>query len=54
MLNINLSTLLLQVANFLIMAFILTRFLFKPLKEMLDKRATQATKSMDEAEEVTH
>jgi F-type H+-transporting ATPase subunit b len=53
MLNINLSTLLLQVANFLIMAFILTRFLFKPLKEMLDKRAIQATKSMDEAEEVT-
>jgi F-type H+-transporting ATPase subunit b len=53
MLNINLSTLLLQIANFLIMAFILTRFLFKPLKEMLDKRAIQATKSMDEAEEVT-
>jgi F-type H+-transporting ATPase subunit b len=54
MLNINLSTLLLQVANFLIMAFILTRFLFNPLKEMLDKRAIQATKAMDEAEEVTH
>ena len=53
MLNINLSTLLLQIANFLIMAFILTRFLFNPLKEMLDKRALQATKSMDEAEEVT-
>lgn len=53
MLNINLSTLLLQVANFLIMAFILTRFLFNPLKKMLDKRAIQATKAMDEAEEVT-
>ena len=52
-LEINLSTLLLQIANFLIMAFILTRFLFKPLKKMLDKRASQATKAMDEAEETT-
>lgn len=51
MLEINLSTLLLQVANFLIMAYILTRFLFKPLKEMLDKRAGVATKALDEAEE---
>jgi len=53
MLEINLSTLLLQVANFLIMAFILTRFLFKPLKEMLDKRTSQVTKAVDEAEKVT-
>jgi F-type H+-transporting ATPase subunit b len=51
MLNISLSTLLLQIANFLIMAYILTRFLFKPLKETLDKRARRATKAMDEAEE---
>lgn len=51
MLNISLSTLLLQVANFLIMAYILTRFLFKPLKETLDKRAKRATRAMDEAEE---
>ncbi len=54
MLEINLSTLLLQVANFLIMAFILTRFLFKPLKEMLDKRASQVTKAVDEAGRATH
>ncbi|MDY7080674.1 MAG: F0F1 ATP synthase subunit delta [Chloroflexota bacterium] len=53
MLNISLSTLLLQVANFLILAYILTRFLFEPLKEMLDKRAIQVTKVMDEAEKVT-
>ena len=52
-LEINLSTLLLQIANFLIMAFILTRFLFKPLKKMLDKRASQATKAMDDADETT-
>jgi F-type H+-transporting ATPase subunit b len=53
MLKINLSTLLLQVANFLIMVFILTRFLFKPLKEVLDKRASQVTKAVDEAEKTT-
>jgi F-type H+-transporting ATPase subunit b len=50
MLKINLSTLLLQVANFLIMAFIITRFIFKPLKEVLDKRASRVTKAVDEAE----
>ena len=53
MLDINLSTLLLQVANFLIMAYILTRFLFKPLKETLDKRTSQVTKAVDEAEQAT-
>jgi len=53
MLKINLSTLLLQVANFLIMAYILTRFLFKPLKETLGKRASQVTKTLEEAERVT-
>jgi len=53
MLEINLSTLLLQIANFLIMAYILTRFLFKPLKEMLDERASQVTRAVDEAEKAT-
>ena len=53
MLDINLSTLLLQVANFLIMVFILTRFLFKPLKEVLDKRTSQVTWAIDEAEKAT-
>ena len=51
MLEIKLSTLLLQIANFLIMALILTRFLFKPLREVLEKRGAHATKAMDEAEE---
>jgi F-type H+-transporting ATPase subunit b len=51
LLGIDVGTLLLQIANFLIMAYVLTRFLFKPLKEMLDKRAHQATKTLDEAEE---
>lgn len=53
MLDINLSTLILQIANFLIMAYILTRFLFKPLKEMLDRRARRVTQSMDEAEDTS-
>jgi F-type H+-transporting ATPase subunit b len=53
MLDINLSTLLLQIANFLILAFILTRFLFKPLKKILDERARRATQEMDEAEEAS-
>jgi F-type H+-transporting ATPase subunit b len=50
MLNINLSTLLLQVANFLILAYILARFLFNPLKKMLDERTSQVTKAVDEAQ----
>ena len=53
MLDINLSTLLLQVANFLIMAYILARFLFRPLKEMLDKRASRVTRAVNEAERAT-
>jgi F-type H+-transporting ATPase subunit b len=53
MLDINLSTLLLQIANFLIMAFILARFLFKPLKGMLDRRAREATRALDEAQQAT-
>jgi len=52
-LNINLSTLLLQIANFLILAYVLTRFLFKPLKRTLDERARQMTKAIDEAERIT-
>ncbi|MCJ7738861.1 MAG: F0F1 ATP synthase subunit delta [Anaerolineae bacterium] len=48
--EINLSTLLLQVANFIIMVFILARFLFKPLKETLEKRAMRVTQATDEAE----
>ena len=50
MLNISLSTLLLQVANFLILAYILARFLFNPLKKMLDERGSQVTRAVDEAQ----
>ncbi len=37
MLNINLSTILLQMANFFILVFILYRFLFTPLKKAMQK-----------------
>ncbi len=49
MLNINLSTILLQMANFFILVFILYRFLFTPLKKAMQKREEMVTKAMDEA-----
>jgi F-type H+-transporting ATPase subunit b len=51
MLDINLSTILLQIANFLILAFILYRFLFKPLQTVLNKRADEVTRQLTAAEE---
>jgi F-type H+-transporting ATPase subunit b len=50
MLDLNLSTILLQMANFFILAFILYRFLFKPLQNVLKKREKEITREMDEAE----
>ncbi len=50
MLDINISTILLQMANFFIMAFILYRFLFKPLQNTLKAREEKTTRMMDEAE----
>jgi len=49
MLEINFSTILLQMANFFILVFILYRFLFGPLQSMLKKRAIETTRAMDEA-----
>jgi len=49
MLDLNISTILLQMANFLILAFILYRFLFQPLKNVLQKRENEITKAIDEA-----
>lgn len=49
MLNINLSTILLQMANFFILVFILYRFLFTPLKKAMQKREEMVTKAMDDA-----
>jgi len=50
MLDINISTILLQMANFIILAFILYRFLFKPLQNTLKAREEKTTQKMDEAE----
>lgn len=49
MLNINLSTILLQTANFFILVFVLYRFLFRPLQNAMKKREQEVTKTMDDA-----
>lgn len=51
MLEINWSTLLLEIANFLVLAYVLNRFLFKPLRKMLDERTSRVTRAMDEAQQ---
>lgn len=50
MLNINLSTILLQTANFFILVFVLYRFLFRPLQNAMKKREAEVTQTMDEAD----
>jgi len=50
MLDLNLSTILLQMANFFILAFILYRFLFKPLQNVLKKREEQTVQKMEAAD----
>ena len=51
MINVNWSTLLLQILNFGIMVFILSRVFFKPVVRILDERAEQVTRALHEAEE---
>jgi len=51
MININWSTILLQIANFVVMAVILTRFFFKPVIKILDERSKKVTSALDEAEQ---
>jgi len=50
MLDLNLSTILLQMANFFILAFILYRFLFKPLQNVLKKREMETVQKMELAD----
>jgi F-type H+-transporting ATPase subunit b len=50
MVNINWSTLLFQIINFLIMVLILMRFFFKPVVRILDERSKKVTTAMDEAQ----
>jgi F-type H+-transporting ATPase subunit b len=51
MLDLNLSTILLQMANFFILVFILYRFLFKPLQNIMKKRSIETMKAMDDAKD---
>ncbi len=51
MLELNVSTILLQMANFIIMAFILYRFLFKSLQNVLKERENGILSAMDEAQQ---
>lgn len=54
MLQLNWSTVLLQILNFVIMAFILWRFLFKPVVRILDERSARVTSALTEAEQKQH
>jgi len=49
MLEINISTILLQMANFFILVFILYRFLFKPLQNVLQRRENETLQAVDAA-----
>jgi|GEM_PF-1317780 len=49
MININGSTLLFQILNFVVMVLILARFFFKPVIQAMDERAKRVTSALDEA-----
>ena len=49
MVNIN-TTMLWQLVNFFVLLFLLRKFLYSPIKEMLDKRAAQINGDLDDAE----
>jgi F-type H+-transporting ATPase subunit b len=51
MLQLNWSTVLLQILDFVVMAFILWRFLFKPVVRILDERSARVTGALDDAEQ---
>jgi len=47
--NIN-STMLWQLVNFFILLYLLRRYLYSPIKDMLDQRAAQINGDLDDAE----
>lgn len=51
-LGLNFGSLIGHVVNFLILLFVLQRFLYKPVLKMLDERAARVRQSMEQAEEV--
>ena len=50
MLNINVSTVIFQIINFVILAFLLYKFLFRRVMHLLDERAKRVTRALDDAE----
>jgi F-type H+-transporting ATPase subunit b len=50
MINLNWSTILLQMVNFVVMVFILSRVFFKPVVRILDERSQRVTEALEEAE----
>ena len=50
MVNIN-STMLWQLINFFVLMFLLRKYLYDPIKDILDQRAAQINGDLDEAEE---
>lgn len=53
-LGISLPGLLAQIVNFLLLLFLLSRFAFKPITEMLDRRAERIKESLEAAERASH
>ena len=49
--DINWPTIVLQTLGFFLLVGVLSKFLYRPILEMLDKRADQANKLLDKAEE---
>ncbi|CCU80027.1 ATP synthase B chain [Halanaerobium saccharolyticum subsp. saccharolyticum DSM 6643] len=49
MVNIN-TTMLWQLLNFFVLLYLLRKFLYSPIKEILDKRAAQINGDLDDAE----
>ncbi|MGP3778198.1 F0F1 ATP synthase subunit B [Halanaerobium saccharolyticum] len=49
MVNIN-TTMLWQLINFFVLLFLLRKFLYSPIKDMLDQRAAQINGDLDDAE----
>lgn len=50
MISINWSTILLQILNFAVMAFILYKVFFKPVLKAMDARSARITSALDQAE----
>lgn len=50
MVNIN-TTMLWQLVNFFLLLFLLRKFLYSPIKNILDKRAAQINGDLDDAED---